>query len=198
MCFRVRHSLVIKLDLDAGDSLVQGLGSLARICKLLLSSCVLLFFALYTPGSPPISGAHWSVKQSKLQSSSSLTASSRPQQAAGQRLLPKFSKSKRPPLKTHLFKILDRWTPTEVWRILVLQEPEGAAVIDSDLFMIFVSVLGMRRGNTDLFCTWSHITMQLLVYLMVILLHLTENVKNFNHDNNLKAKKITIGGQQRS
>lgn len=128
------------------------LGSLARICKLLLSSCILLFFALYTPGSPPISGAHWSVKQSKLQSSSSLTASSRPQQA-GQRLLPKFPKSKRPPLKTHLFQILDRWTPTEVWRSLVLQEPEGAAVIISDLFMIFVSVLGMRRGNADLFCT---------------------------------------------
>lgn len=78
---------IIKLDLDVGLGGSAGyyaLGSLARLCKLLLGSCVLLFFALYTPGSPPISGAHWSVKQSKLQSSHSLTASSRPQQAGRQ------------------------------------------------------------------------------------------------------------------
>lgn len=176
MRFSARRSVIIKPDLDAGESLVRGFGARwhgsVSCCWALVYCC---FFALYTPGSPPISGAHWSVKQSKLQSSSSLTASSRPQQA-GQRLLPKFSKSKRPPLKTHLFQILDRWTPTEAWRSLVLQEPEGAAVIISGLFMIFVSVLGMRRGNADLFCTWSHVTKQLWICLIVILSHLTENV----------------------
>ena len=54
----------------------------------MLRSCVLLFFALYTPGSPPSSGAHWSVEQCKLQSSHSLTASSRPGQARPGRARP--------------------------------------------------------------------------------------------------------------
>lgn len=59
---------------------------------------VCLFFAFYTRASPPSSGAHWSVKQSKLQSSHSLTASSRPKQAGRpERLLQKFSQVKDHP-----------------------------------------------------------------------------------------------------
>lgn len=51
-------------DVGIGGSVLQpALGSMAGIGKLLLGTCVLLFF--YTPGSPPSSGAHWSVKPSK-------------------------------------------------------------------------------------------------------------------------------------
>lgn len=66
----------------------------ASCCWPLVYYC---FFAFYTPGSPPSSGAHWSVKQSKLQSSLSLTASFRPKQ---ERLQQRFSKSETTPEST--------------------------------------------------------------------------------------------------
>lgn len=126
--------------------------SVAGLDKLSLGSCVLLFFALYTPGSPPSSGAHWSVKQSKLQSSHSLTASSRPMQPgrqAGRRGYCKSFPSQRPPQK-HCFRPLDSHcggVGDFVLRSLSLKE---LPVIRCDLFMIFVSVLWVRRGERAL------------------------------------------------
>lgn len=93
------------------ESVVQAvqfaMGS-ASCCWALVYYC---FFAFYTPGRPPSSGAHWSVKQSKLQSSHSLTASlqAESRQAGWQeRLLQNFSKSKTTPESILFF---DRRTP---------------------------------------------------------------------------------------
>lgn len=125
--------------------------SVAGLDNLSLGSCVLLFFALYTPGSPPSSGAHWSVKQSKLQSSHSLTASSRPKQAgrqAGEVTAEVFQVKDHPrkpclrPLDSHCGGVRDF-----VLRSLSLKK---LPVIRCDLFMIFVSVLWVRRGEKAL------------------------------------------------
>lgn len=119
------------------ESVVQAvqfaLGS-ASCCWALVYYC---FFAFYTPGRPPSSGAHWSVKQSKLQSSHSLTASlqAESRQAGWQeRLLQNFSKSKTTPRKYTVFGPQD--SPLWCWRFCP-QEPqsERVSVIRYGLFM---------------------------------------------------------------
>lgn len=146
---------------DRGSAVQAALGSVAGLGKLLLGSCVLLFFALYTPGSPPSSGAHWSVKQSKLQSSHSLTASSKPRQAGGQarqggskRLLPKFSMSKTTPEKYCL-----RPPGSHVlWRILSHRNNNLKKFV---LFLHMIYVFSclcvlVRRGACKIHLIWTN------------------------------------------